>query len=247
MKKKSVFLCFLLLLSVPLIDLHALSSEPPQEVLQAVESLVQVSTWGTDEESGVWCSWSAHGVVLGPGMILGPADIFWGEEPTPDVLLKLEGLTVYWEGKKLLDLDDLSQDPILDNEKGLALLLTDKKLPRGLPIAEPSLHQKVWILRYRDLDELAVIPGIISDLGKEIPSLLEALKSVFKLEIKRKGVKEGIFIDVEELPDYGACGSPVVNSHGELVGIVVADNPVLKAVYASPATDAPVPVLTPAH
>ncbi len=190
--------------------LSCAAQSPPQTVLEATEAIVHIRVRGIGLESGDVEAASGTGALLHKGrVVVTCGHLFWVEDDPEDrtVLHTLTMSRPIVDGTSIRRLDDLldcTPNPWVDISLDSAVLLFGGA--GGVPIQylelDPtgvSLEEEVWIAGYDSPPSITLIDGTAH------------LQSDTTLWIR-----------IEELPEPGMSGAPVLNEAGHIVAVLTA-------------------------
>jgi len=211
---------------------------PPVDVQGIVDAIVEIWPSGFDEITGRYWEFAANGVILSSGVVITVAHVFYGENTNnPDVWLKLTSLEVVDADlqEPILAMEDFKlgltehgpHPAAMDHERDVAALYLkdpEKISARGLRVAEATAYgEPVWAVGYVGYlgtgEIWRFIPGVVSIPSRAFINVWTALWMA--KEVCRFIPDVWIIPTASKAIVAGMSGSPVVNSEGEVLGVIM--------------------------
>ena len=211
---------------------------PPVDVQGIVDAIVEIWPSGFDEITGRYWEFAANGVILSSGVVITVAHVFYGEDTNnPDVWLKLTSLEVVDADlqESILAMEDFKlgltehgpHPAAMDHERDVAALYLkdpEKISARGLRVAEATAYgEPVWAVGYVGYlgtgEIWRFIPGVVSIPSRAFINVWTALWMA--KEVCRFIPDVWIIPTASKAIVAGMSGSPVVNSEGEVLGVIM--------------------------
>jgi len=218
-----VCLVVILALLLPICPAHA----APEAIDVIAESgwVVWLEVIGDCSVSGDFFSAGLTASILEDGTILTAGHIFWCDDDSWNPSDWTANESLYIAGRPIMLSTEWGEGPLINADRDLALLHLATPLSGGVQVAIPDpevmpssdyMGDLVWIIGFREFRQEVIagrVVGFYEDAGVQQYEIL---------------VKDAIV--------HGFSGSPVLNSNGEMIGVLIAKQVGEPIVFATPIT-----------